>query len=211
LQQQFESLVKEFGDSAHKSGVPQEEVQAGSTSESGEPSFQDSIRKTMQRMQESGEQASAAAVSDNPDDILAELLKHMQAGDLEGGGDESFSKLLLGMMEQLTNKEILYEPMKELHDKFPEWLEKNKATTSAEDLARYHEQQAIVSEIVTKFEESTYSDDNAKDREYIVDRMQKVRYSIWIKLETNKTTDASCWLSASRSCGRYECGTRRFR
>jgi len=35
--------------------------------------------------------------------------------------------MLLGMMEQLTNKDILYEPMKELDDKFPDWMEKNGA------------------------------------------------------------------------------------
>jgi peroxin-19 len=74
----------------------------------------------------------------------------------------------------LTNKEILYEPMKELHDKFPAWLAKNKDATPAEDLKRYAEQQTIVGEIVAKFDEPGYSDSNATDREYIVDRMQKV-------------------------------------
>lgn len=103
---------------------------------------------------------------------MAEMLK--QLGGEGGGSEEDFSKMLMGMMEQLTNKEILYEPMKELNEKFPEWLEKNKAATSAEDLKRYEEQQGLVKEIVAKFEESTYSDSNATDREYIVERMQKV-------------------------------------
>lgn len=139
--------------------------------------FQETIRRTMERMQASGEQATAAATEAGSDDLIAELLKSMQASG-EEGSEEEFSKLLLGMMEQLTNKEILYEPMKELNDKFPGWMEKNKDKVSAEDLKRYEEQQVLAKEIVVKFEEATFSDSNAKDREYIVDRMQKVSTEI---------------------------------
>lgn len=137
--------------------------------------FQDTIRRTMERMQSSGDQATAAAAAGGDDDFLTEMLKQLTAGDFAGGNEEDFSKMLMGMMEQLTNKEILYEPMKELHDKFPAWLAKNKDSTPAEDLKRYAEQQTIVGEIVAKFNEPSYSDSNAADREYIVDRMQKVK------------------------------------
>ena len=95
-------------------------------------------------------------------------------GGAGAGGEEEFSKMLMGMMEQLTNKEILYEPMKELHDKFPAWLAANREKTGAEDLKRYEDQHALVNEIVARFEASTYTDSNAADREYIVERMQKV-------------------------------------
>ena len=132
----------------------------------------------MERMQASGEQATAAAAAEGTDDFLAEMLKQMGGGGaLDGAGEgneEEFSKMLLGMMEQLTNKEILYEPMKELDEKFPDWLVKNKGKTTKEDLKRYEEQQALVKEIVAKFEEKTYSDSKKEDREYIVERMQKV-------------------------------------
>lgn len=184
---QFENIFKELSAAASESAnatvaageaataSPPPPPAAGSSS-GAEASFQETIRRTMERMQSSGEQATAAAAAEGTDDFMAELLKQMQSGGgLDGeGNDEEFSKMLLGMMEQLTNKEILYEPMKELHEKFPEWLEKNKGKTPAEDMKRYEEQQGLVKEIVAKFEESTYSDSNPKDREYIVDRMQKV-------------------------------------
>ncbi|KAM7196547.1 Pex19 protein family domain containing protein [Naviculisporaceae sp. PSN 640] len=185
---QFESIFKELSAAASESAnaaaaagetataSPPPPPAAGSSS-GAEASFQETIRRTMERMQSSGEQATAAAAAEGTDDFMAELLKQMQSGGgLEGeGNDEEFSKMLLGMMEQLTNKEILYEPMKELHEKFPEWLEKNKDKTPAEDMKRYEEQQGLVKEIVAKFEEATYSDSNPKDREYIVDRMQKMQ------------------------------------
>ena len=140
-----------------------------------EENFQETIKKTMEKIQASGAQATAAAQEESTDDILAELMKQMSAGGLDGeGGEEDFSKMLLGMMEQLTNKEILYTPMKELDEKYPEWMEKNAEKTPAADLERYRRIEKIVKEIVAKFEEKTYSDTNVADREYIVERMQLV-------------------------------------
>ncbi|KFZ19065.1 hypothetical protein V502_03850 [Pseudogymnoascus sp. VKM F-4520 (FW-2644)] len=156
-------------------GAYQQSAKAAAPS-AAEESFQDTIKKTMEKIQASGEQATAAAKEEDTDDILAELMKQMQSSGLDGeGGEEDFSKMLLGMMEQLTNKDILYEPMKELHDKYPAWMEKNKATVSKEDLKRFEEQQRVVEEIVKKFEEPTYTDASPTDREYIVERMQSMQ------------------------------------
>ncbi|KAL8724244.1 MAG: hypothetical protein Q9181_006913 [Wetmoreana brouardii] len=79
------------------------------------------------------------------------------------------------MMENLTNKDILYDPMKELNDKFPSWMSEHKAGVKVDDLIRYQKQQRLVAEIIGKFEESTYSDDHADDRQYIVERMQEMQ------------------------------------
>lgn len=183
MQAQFEDMFKKMNEAAEEATLGDE---AGKSTEGNakstpaprvnDASFQDTIRRTMERMQNSGDQATAAATSAGENDFMSEMLKQLSSGELGGeGGDEEFSKMLMGMMEQLTNKEILYEPMKELHEKFPAWLEKNRASTPADDLKRYDLQQKLVNEIVAKFEERTYSDSNAADREYIVDRMQKVR------------------------------------
>lgn len=198
MQAQFESIFKELGAAAAASGAgagPADPLtasaqpsiprggaanpassSAGASASAGEASFQETIRRTMERMQTSGEQATAAAAAGGSDDFMAELLRQMQAGggDLGEGGEEEFSKMLLGMMEQLTNKDILYEPMKELNDKFPDWMSENRDKISEEDKKRYELQQELVGEIVARFEEPSYSDSNAEHREYIVDRMQKV-------------------------------------
>jgi peroxin-19 len=197
MQAQFESIFKELGAAA---ALGPEGAAGGSSSStttpapaastkprdaqqvaedlSANPSFQDTIRRTMARMQESGDQATAAAAASegSEDDFIAEMMramKDMPAG--AGGSEEDFSKMLMGMMEQLTNKEILYEPMRELNGKFPGWLENNGPTLKEEDRKRYEEQSKYVQEMVSKFEEPTYKDENVADREYIVDRMQKVR------------------------------------
>lgn len=188
MQAQFENMLKELGGAAAFAPTTAEAEAGPSTSKEPtadatpsaaaaktEESFQETIKKTMERMRESGDQATAAATSDNTDDLLAEMMKAMQSGGVDGeGGEEDFSKMLLGMMEQLTNKEILYEPMKELDDKFPDWMKKNAGKVDEADMKRYKEQQIYVREIVKRFELKTYKDENTTDREYIVDRMQKV-------------------------------------
>lgn len=191
MQKQLEDLVREFGAAttgpapaggqqpAASTGLDANPASASASTatKSAEESFQETIQRTMERMQASGNQASVAAASTaGDDDILAQMLREMEKGGAGGGeGDEDFSKMLLGMMDQLTNKEILYEPMKDLNDKFPGWMEANGAKLAAEERDNYAEQMRLIREIVVKFEAKDYSDSNPADREYIVDRMQKVR------------------------------------
>ncbi|KAJ5338248.1 Pex19 protein [Penicillium brevicompactum] len=149
------------------------------SSEQPADSFNDAIKRTMGRMKESGDKATAAASNEDDlsDDMIAQLLKAVEAGADGAGEDGDLSKMFMGMMEQLSNKEMLYEPMKELDVKFGPWLEKNKSGGSVpiEDLERFQKQAEIVKQIVTKFEERSYSDDDPKCREYIWERMQEMQ------------------------------------
>ncbi|KAF1828513.1 Pex19-domain-containing protein [Decorospora gaudefroyi] len=162
--------AKEGSKEKNAAGQPPKESTAA------EKSFQETIKKTMERMQSSSESATTAAAAPQ-DDMLAQMLAAMESGSFggEAGGDEDFSKVLMGMMEQLTNKDILYEPMKELDDKFPAWMEQHKGKVEEADMKRYEEQQTLVREIVARFERKGYSDGNAQDREFIVERMQKMQ------------------------------------
>lgn len=181
MKEEIEAMMREIGTAADPGMVANSNTGLNgpsvisAASSSGEDAFQETIRKTMERMHNSGEQATAAAASDDPEDIMTQMLKEMQSGGVGGtGGEGDLSKMLLSMMEQLTNKDILYEPMKELYEKFPAWMNKNKHSTGKDDLKRYQEQQRLVGEIVGRFEEKGYSDSKASDREYIVERMRKV-------------------------------------
>ncbi len=168
----LEATAKDGGKAKEAAGMTESEKE---TAAKAEKSFQETIKKTMERMQSSSDTATSAAASSSQDDILAQMLASMEGGAFGGeGGDEDFSKILMGMMEQLTNKDILYEPMKELDDKYPKWMEENKNKVDKDDLKRYEEQKTLVREIVARFERKGYSDGDASDREYIVERMQKV-------------------------------------
>ncbi|KAK2809884.1 hypothetical protein FQN50_003525 [Emmonsiellopsis sp. PD_5] len=143
--------------------------------------FQDTIRKTMERLQDSGDKAAEMAAEGGVDDVLMQLLKAMDTGAGAGAGgagdgDEGdLDKMFMGIMEQLSNKEMLYEPMKDLDGKFGPWLEENKEKVSKEDLERYREQAGVVREIVAKFDEAGYSDEKAECRAFIWEKMQKMQ------------------------------------
>ena len=191
--------------------------------EPGSKTFQDKIQQTMNRMQDSSAAATSATddqskdPSSDPEALLAQLFQQMEAAGLgsdgkanaenpasstsDPGADSSadpLNSMLLNIMSQLTHKEILYEPMKELHDKFPKWIARHETAdddgekdgkgdggkagagagagaVSGEDMRRYKEQQRIVAEIVNRFELPGYSDHSVEDREFIVERMQVVR------------------------------------
>ncbi|KAF3907344.1 hypothetical protein ABW20_dc0110635 [Dactylellina cionopaga] len=185
FQAQFDSLVQELDkttasgpDEAHaaKETMTNETLQnLEDDITKNDTSFGETIAKTMERMKESGAEIDTEMADSKSDDFLAEMLKQMQTATGQGGSDEDFSKMLMGMMEQLTNKEILYEPMKELDGKFPGWLVENEGKHSAEEMRDFREQATLVREIVAKFEQPAYSDASEVDREYIVERMQKMQ------------------------------------
>lgn len=192
MQAEFEKMMSGLDDSVVQEGLTAsngtmptsnaKEATAAATSKPVKPSpstdnFQETIQKTMERMKSSGDSASAAAATSSEDDMLAKMLKQMEKGGfpgMDGSSEDDFNNMLMGMMEQLTSKDVLYEPMKELHTKFPDWLEKNASTANPEDVSRYKEQQKLVSEIVARFDKPGYKDADKGDRDYIVERMQKV-------------------------------------
>ncbi|EXJ81680.1 hypothetical protein A1O1_07745 [Capronia coronata CBS 617.96] len=146
-------------------------------------SFEDTIRKTMARMESSSAAATSAtaqaSATKSEEDMLAEMLRALESeggaglGDGSDGGD--LSKMFLGMMEQLTNKDMLYEPMKELSTKYPAWLVQNRPTLDTAEFERFSRQRVIVDEIVAKFEEPAYSDDSAQCREFVWEKMQAMQ------------------------------------
>lgn len=155
--------------------------QPSPSTKKGEDNFQETIQKTMERMQESGDKATAEVNESGNEDVLMQILKAMESSGLAGTGegeDGNLDKLFMGIMEQLSNKEMLYEPLKELDDKFGPWLRENKEKIGKEDRERYELQASLVSDIVRKFEEKNFSDDKPEDRAYIWEKMQKVRKSL---------------------------------
>ncbi|KAI4496860.1 hypothetical protein M0804_000670 [Polistes exclamans] len=85
----------------------------------------------------------------------------------EGAGD--ILPFMQGMMQSLLSKEILYPSLKELVDKYPEWLEQKKATLPSADLQRYTKQLELMQKICNELEKEQDTDtDEAKRRRFEV-------------------------------------------
>ncbi|KAJ8526768.1 hypothetical protein K7X08_029245 [Anisodus acutangulus] len=73
------------------------------------------------------------------------------------------------MMQQLLSKEILHEPMKEIEERYPKWLEDNKVKLSTEEYERYKHHYELIRDLnkVYEIEPSNFNK--------IVELMQKMQ------------------------------------
>jgi len=86
----------------------------------GKPDFQETIRRTMESLNQPAASGSGRAGSGGPPDLaamLAQLGSDPSALDGLGGDGDEFGGLLDGMMAQLMTREVLEEPMSELASK----------------------------------------------------------------------------------------------
>lgn len=65
---------------------------------------------------------------------------------------EDANPIIDTVMKQLLDKELMYQPMKEVCTRFPTWLAKNKDTLSNEEYERYGKQYQYFQKIVHVYE-----------------------------------------------------------
>ena len=63
------------------------------------------------------------------EEMMESMMKELSAFGASGDADD----VVDGMMRQLLSKELMYEPMKQVCDRFPAWLAASKAHLSEEE------------------------------------------------------------------------------
>ncbi|KAG7879473.1 hypothetical protein KL905_003130 [Ogataea polymorpha] len=131
--------------------------------------FQDVISETINRLKESGEQVDKSIKQeDGNDELITNLLKSLDLNlDLKGldgqnGGVEDVGNLLVEMLEKLSSKNVLYEPLNDLYQKFPAWLEQPE-NQQDENFSKYQQQYAVIREIISTFDLPDHEDKKNKD------------------------------------------------
>ena len=69
---------------------------------------------------------------------------------------------LESVVQEIINKDTLYEPMKTLKEEFPPWLEANWEKIPQEDVERYNKQLEKIEEICKYYEQNQDAADNSK-------------------------------------------------
>ncbi|KAK5777537.1 Peroxisome biogenesis 19-2 -like protein [Gossypium arboreum] len=87
----------------------------------------------------------------------------------ELSASQDMESIVESMMQQLLSKEILHEPMKEIGERYPKWLEEHKSSLSKEEYERYSNQYELMKELNGVYE----NDPNNFTR--IFDLMQKMQ------------------------------------
>jgi peroxin-19 len=120
------------GSSPSKSSKPK-----SSPSKSNKPK-NDNVDETISALLEDMAKASMEGGNSSSMPDEEEMLKGMFSQFQNGGEDfnpESFNSdsMIDGMMEQLLSKDLMYEPMKQVTESFPKWLQDNEQKVSTEE------------------------------------------------------------------------------
>jgi len=103
---------------------------------------------------------------DNIESLNEEMLEKF-AEEFEN--KEEMQNIMTNMMSQLVSKDMLYEPMKEISTKYPEWLSTNKDKISVEEYKRYCKHAEYVEEICRVYENEPANTDK------VVNLMQQMQ------------------------------------
>ncbi|TVU28936.1 hypothetical protein EJB05_20474 [Eragrostis curvula] len=82
------------------------------------------------------------------DAMMEEFVKQFE----EFAGAQDMDSIVETMMQQLLSKEILHEPMKDIVEKYPKWLEDNKDKISKEEYDRYNKQLELMTKLIAVYE-----------------------------------------------------------
>ena len=84
------------------------------------------------------------------EDIMEQMMNDFSKNMENNKGD--FDDIVDGMMRQLLAKELMYEPMKNVCERFPVWLAESKDKLTEEDYIRYGTQYQYFQRIVAVYE-----------------------------------------------------------
>ncbi len=112
---------------------------------------------------------------DKEDEMLSSLLGALSSGqgaEEDLFADGKFDSLMDNIVSEMISKEILHEPLKDLHSKYPKWLEENSKHSNYNN---YKKQHALLTEIITIFECSSYDEQKERGKvEALVDKLQEL-------------------------------------
>ncbi|XP_020585239.1 peroxisome biogenesis protein 19-2-like [Phalaenopsis equestris] len=108
---------------------------------------------------------SRAAGGFDEESMVEDFVKQFE----ELAGSQDMESIVETMMQQLLSKEILQEPMKEIGERYPKWLQEHKSSLSKEEYDRYYRQYELILKLNEAYEEDP---DNFHK---IVDLMQKMQ------------------------------------
>uniref|UniRef100_A0A452IZL8 Peroxisomal biogenesis factor 19 n=1 Tax=Gopherus agassizii TaxID=38772 RepID=A0A452IZL8_9SAUR len=108
-----------------------------------------------------------------------ELAKAMDGLGLEeGDGEGNILPIMQSIMQNLLSKDVLYPSLKEITEKYPEWLRSHRDTLPEEQFEKYQEQHSIMGKICQQFEAEQATDSDAEQKarfEMVLDLMQQLQ------------------------------------
>ncbi|KAJ3123966.1 Peroxisome chaperone and import receptor, partial [Physocladia obscura] len=133
--------------------------------------FHAAISDTLSQLKDSKEKVETE-LKENPTNVPEDMEAMMKELE-EMMGSAEFEDMFGDVMGQLMSRDLLYEPMKDLATKYPEYLAENQSSLSRQDYARFESQNAIVSQIIQIYDDPAITGDTEQKR--VADLMQKMQ------------------------------------
>lgn len=193
LQKEFSNLMKDGGVNEQEKAEQAENFQkilgmlgeasrtpGKSVDGSKEPQgFKNVVSKTLDRLKENGSKVDSNLAKEekqkNTDDVLSQLLDQLvESGNVgDGQGEEGVDNAILQILNQMSSKEVLYQPMKEMHAEFTQWLQDHSDDDEhSEKIDIYKKQYHLVGQIIAVFENDAYT--NEAHREQITNLLDEL-------------------------------------
>lgn len=188
LQNEFEQLMKKEGEDADKETMKNFKQLLGALGEASEgdgekpqgatgqqsAGFKDIVSNTLDRLKENSNKVDTNLEKEkkqhNSDDVLSQLLDQLVDGT---GDEEGMDNAILSMLNQMSSKEVLYQPMKEMQVEFSKWFEDNEDNEEyKEKMETYRKQYDLVEKIVVIYEKEDYNND--KNREEVTELLDQL-------------------------------------
>ena len=147
LEETFAKLSS--GDQATVDELAKESMMASMAQGDGE--MDENVAQTLKMLAEASKGMEGADAS-QAEAMGEELMQKMMEEFEKMGQKEDFANVVDGMMHQLLSKDVMYEPMKQVCDKFPEWLADNEEKLPKEDYERYGQQYQFFQRILAVYD-----------------------------------------------------------
>eukprot|EP00531_Pseudo-nitzschia_arenysensis_P018765 CAMPEP_0116132460 /NCGR_PEP_ID=MMETSP0329-20121206/9559_1 /TAXON_ID=697910 /ORGANISM="Pseudo-nitzschia arenysensis, Strain B593" /LENGTH=335 /DNA_ID=CAMNT_0003626975 /DNA_START=79 /DNA_END=1086 /DNA_ORIENTATION=+ len=179
LQQMFQGLTTESNqqtpEKANNAKTTNAKSTTPNTNQSTIPGDDKMLQDLFQGLMSAGGDDSSADGMPSMDEIpdLDNLFAGLGSGEASGGSGEAFNTedFMEGMMEQLLSKELMYEPMKQVTEKFPAWLSSKKDELAPEEWEKRKKQYDCFRRLVQAYED----EEEAKQTPKLLEIMQEVQ------------------------------------
>ncbi|XP_071884307.1 peroxisomal biogenesis factor 19 [Anas platyrhynchos] len=109
--------------------------------------FTSCLKETLSGLAKNATDLQGSAASDE------ELAKALEGLGLEeGGGEGGVLPVMQSLLQHLLSKEVLYPSLKEITEKYPEWLREQRAVLPAAQYERYRAQLGVMARICRHLE-----------------------------------------------------------
>ena len=92
-----------------------------------------------------------------------------QTSEAAAGSSSDFLPVLESMMKSILSKDLLYPPLRDLCDKYPDWLADNRSQLSEAAFDKYNKQFEIAQQLVQTYEQPK------QDFDKVLELMQKMQ------------------------------------